>query len=94
MNVYNLVVDLGEQERTTVLRPRGPAQLNLPALEVPTIDPERATRPFLNLDIETALCRMNIPFALCLTAGSTGTRCTHCSWMSRCSPASPSSPGT
>jgi hypothetical protein len=69
LNVYNLVIDLGEQERTTVRRPRGPAELNLSALEVPSIDPERETRRFLNLDIETALCCMNIPFALCLTAG-------------------------
>jgi hypothetical protein len=68
LNVYNLVIDLGEQERTTLLRPRVPAELNLSALEVPTIDPEPATRRFLNLDIETALCCMNIPFALCLTA--------------------------
>jgi Family of unknown function (DUF6999) len=34
----------------------------------PAIDPGRATRRFLNLDIETALCCMNIPFAWCLTA--------------------------
>jgi hypothetical protein len=31
LNVYNLVIDLGEQERTTVLRPRGPAELKLSA---------------------------------------------------------------
>lgn len=68
LNVYNLVIDLGEQERTTVPRPLVPAELNLSALEVPTIDPERGTRRFLNLDIETALCCMNIPFAFCLTA--------------------------
>jgi hypothetical protein len=36
-------------------------------LEVPEIDPEPGTRRLLNLDIQTALCLMNIPFAFCLT---------------------------
>jgi hypothetical protein len=68
LNVYNLVLDLGEREPADPLRPRGPAELDLSALEVPAIDPERGRRRFLNLDIETALCCMNIPFAWCLTA--------------------------
>ena len=38
-------------------------------LEVPEIDPEPGTRRLLNLDIQTALCLMNIPFAFCLTPG-------------------------
>jgi len=29
------VIDLGEQERTTLMRSRGPAELNLSALEGP-----------------------------------------------------------
>jgi hypothetical protein len=58
LNVYDLVRDLGEPEGAP----------DLSALEVPAIDPERATRRFLNLDIETALCCMNVPFAWCLTA--------------------------
>jgi uncharacterized protein DUF6999 len=33
------------------------------------VDPEPATRRLVNLDIQTALCLMNIPFALCLTPG-------------------------
>jgi hypothetical protein len=72
LNVYNLVLDLvadgGEREQATPLRPRPPAELDLSALEVPPIDPEPGTRRFLRLDIETALCCMNIPFAWCLTA--------------------------
>jgi len=36
-------------------------------LIVPDIDPEPGTRRLLNLDIQTALCLMNIPFAFCLT---------------------------
>jgi hypothetical protein len=36
-------------------------------LGVPAIDPEPHTRRLLNLDIQTALCLMNIPFAFCLT---------------------------
>ena len=38
-------------------------------LEVPVVDPEPETRRLLNLDIQTALCLMNIPFAFCLTPG-------------------------
>ncbi len=36
-------------------------------LGIPPIDPEPQTRRFVNLDIQTALCLMNIPFAFCLT---------------------------
>jgi hypothetical protein len=61
LNVYQLVGTASPQAG-------GPAELDLSALEVPAIDPGRATRRFLNLDIETALCCMNIPFAWCLTA--------------------------
>jgi hypothetical protein len=63
LNVYDLMRDLGGPDGA-----REPAEPDLSALEVPAIDPEGATRRFLNLDIETALCCMNIPFAWCLTA--------------------------
>jgi hypothetical protein len=43
--------------------------LDFSMLEVPEIDPERGTRRLLNLDIQTALCLMSIPFAFCLTPG-------------------------
>ena len=36
-------------------------------LDIPPVDPEPWRRRLLNLDIQTALCLMNIPFALCLT---------------------------
>ena len=36
-------------------------------LDIPPVDPEAWRRRLLNLDIQTALCLMNIPFALCLT---------------------------
>jgi hypothetical protein len=61
LNVYQLT-------EAAPLQARGPAGLDLTTLEVPPIDPERVTRRYLNLDIETALCCMNIPFAWCLTA--------------------------
>ena len=35
--------------------------------DLPPIDPEPHTRRLVNLDIQTALCLMNIPFACCLT---------------------------
>lgn len=63
LNVYRVLFDLG--------RARGPARprdaLDFSMLEVPAIDPEPGTRRLLNLDIQTALCLMNIPFAFCLT---------------------------
>jgi hypothetical protein len=45
----------------------GHARLDFGMLGVPAIDPEPRTRRLLNLDIQTALCLMNIPFAFCLT---------------------------
>jgi hypothetical protein len=52
-------------------RARGPARprdaLDFAMLEVAEVDPEPGTRRLLNLDIQTALCLMNIPFAFCLT---------------------------
>jgi hypothetical protein len=63
LNVYRVLFALGSA--------RGPARprddLDFGMLDVPEIDPERGTRRLLNLDIQTALCLMNIPFAFCLT---------------------------
>lgn len=63
LNVYRVLSALGSA--------RGPARprdaLDFAMLEVPEIDPEHGTRRLLNLDIQTALCLMNIPFAFCLT---------------------------
>ena len=65
LNVYRVLLALGSA--------RGPARprdaLDFAMLEVPEIDPEPGTRRLLNLDIQTALCLMNIPFAFCLTPG-------------------------
>jgi hypothetical protein len=72
LNVYNLVLDLvvdgGARSRAALLAPSAPAELDLSDLEVPAIDAEPDSRRLLRLDIETALCCMNIPFAWCLTA--------------------------
>jgi hypothetical protein len=46
-----------------------PGSLGFGTLDIPRIDPEPRTRRLLSLDIQTALCLMNIPFALCLTPG-------------------------
>jgi hypothetical protein len=63
LNVYRVLSALGTA--------RGPARprdaLDFAMLEVPAVDPEHGTRRLLNLDIQTALCLMNIPFAFCLT---------------------------
>ncbi len=63
LNVYRVLSALGTA--------RGPARprddLDFSMLEVPEVDPEHGRRRLLNLDIQTALCLMNIPFAFCLT---------------------------
>ena len=68
LNVYDVLIGLGLQRRATPPgRPAAPHVLDFSMLTVPPIDPSPRTRRFLRLDIQTALCLMNIPFALCLT---------------------------
>jgi hypothetical protein len=61
VNVYEVMTAL----RNHRLDVRGPLDFRM--LDVPPIDPEPERRRFVRLDIQTALCLMNIPFALCLT---------------------------
>jgi hypothetical protein len=63
-NVYRVLIELGRAG----IRPGPAGVLDRSMLDVPPIDPERGTRRLAHLDIETALCLMNIPFALFLTA--------------------------
>jgi hypothetical protein len=65
LNVYRVLFALGN---AALLRPRDPAELDFGMLGVPPVDPEPRTRRLARLDIQTALCLMNIPFALCLTS--------------------------
>lgn len=64
LNVYRVLSELGRAPA----RPHR-AGLDFGLLEVPATDPEPGRRRLLNLDIQTALCLMNIPFAFCLTPG-------------------------
>lgn len=64
LNVYRVLLALGQAG--PLARP-GRGGLDFGMLDVPAIDPEPRTRRVLRLDIQTALCVMNIPFALCLT---------------------------
>ena len=66
LNVYRVLLRLGAPGRP--VRRREMSELDFSMLDVPATDPEPATRRLLNLDIQTALCLMNIPFALCLTS--------------------------
>jgi hypothetical protein len=60
VNVYKVLISLG------VLKPvRAQPVLDMSMLDVPAISVEG--RRLLSLDIQSALCLMNIPFALCLT---------------------------
>jgi hypothetical protein len=63
-NVYRVLLELGRAG----VRPGPAGVLDRSMLHVPPIDPERGTRRLAHLDIETALCLMNIPFALFLRA--------------------------
>jgi hypothetical protein len=65
LNVYRVLAALGNGG---VPAPPG-GDLDFTMLEVPRVDPEPGTRRLLNLDIQTALCLMSIPFAFCLTPG-------------------------
>ncbi len=67
LNVYRVLSDLGKAGVPARPPGRHCGGLDFGMLEVPEIDPEPKTRRLLNLDIQTALCLMNIPFALCLT---------------------------
>ena len=68
LNVYRVLFALGTARVQAHELPHG-GDLDFGMLEVPEVDPEPETRRLLNLDIQTALCLMNIPFALCLTPG-------------------------
>ncbi|HEY1175728.1 MAG TPA: hypothetical protein VGF17_06195 [Phytomonospora sp.] len=47
--------------------PRSPSVLDFAGLDMPPLDVEPHRRRVLGLDIQTALCLMNVPFVLCLT---------------------------
>ena len=68
LNVYRALLALGRAGAPgRAPKLSKPAQLDFGMLVVPDIDPEPKTRRLLRLDIQTALCVMNIPFAFCLT---------------------------
>jgi hypothetical protein len=64
LNVYRVLLALGN---AGPLRQPDHADLDFGMLDTPCVDPEPQTRRFAKLDIQTALCLMNIPFAFCLT---------------------------
>ncbi len=64
LNVYRVLFALGNAGEPAR---RHREELDFGMLGVPEVDPEPGTRRLLNLDIQTALCLMNIPFAFCLT---------------------------
>jgi hypothetical protein len=63
LNVYRVLSALGGVPEAA----RAPDGLDCGMLDIPPVDPEAWRRRLLNLDIQTALCLMNVPFALCLT---------------------------
>jgi hypothetical protein len=70
LNVYRVLFALGSHGCSGEIgmpRQRNLANLDFGMLRIPAIDPEPRARRILRLDIQTALCLMNIPFAACLT---------------------------
>lgn len=68
LNVYRTLLALGRAGSPgRAAKLTRPASIDFRMLFVPDIDPEPRTRRLLRLDIQTALCLMNIPFAFCLT---------------------------
>ena len=61
VNVYDVLIALDQVE----LAP--PERLDFSQLDIPPLDAERGHRRLLRLDIQTALCFMNIPFSMALT---------------------------
>mgnify|MGYP000921754415 CR=1 FL=1 len=61
INVYDVLIALDEVPLTV----NGP--LDFTHLDIPPLDAERSRRRLMNLDIQTALCLMNIPFCMALT---------------------------
>jgi hypothetical protein len=62
LNVYRTLLALARPGTANTI-----GELDFGMLSIPDIDPEPQTRRLLRLDIQTALCLMNIPFAFCLT---------------------------
>ena len=70
LNVYDVLTSIGlagVKPPVTRARLADASRLDYSMLDVEPIDPGREKRRWVNLDIQTALCLMNIPFALCLT---------------------------
>ena len=67
VNVYDVLIALGVAADGRPIDARPIGELDCSMLTVPPIDASPVPRGWLRLDIQTALCLMNIPFALCLT---------------------------
>jgi hypothetical protein len=61
VNVYDVLIALNE---VPLARPK---KLNFAQLDIPPLDAERHRKRVSRLDIQTALCFMNIPFCMALT---------------------------
>jgi hypothetical protein len=68
VNVYEVLIAVGLASAGVAPDAVPRDGLDGTMLTVPPIDAEPGTRRLLRLDIQTALCLMNIPFALCLSA--------------------------
>lgn len=72
LNMFNLVIDAGESASFHAVasglgKARDLSSLDYSALEMPHIDASTEKRKFMHLDLETALCMMNIAFCFFTT---------------------------
>jgi hypothetical protein len=86
VNVYDVLIALGSPTGGYPLAPV--AQPDTTMLAVPAIDAKPGTRRLLRLDIQTALCLMNIPFALCLSVHEYRRAVHPLAWTRSCSASS------
>lgn len=61
VNVYDVLIALDGAPLVA------PSTLDVTQLDIPPLDAERGRRRLMRLDIQTALCFMNIPFSMALT---------------------------
>lgn len=61
VNIYDVLIALDG------VKPNAPQAINFMQLDIPPLDAEPHRRRLTRLDIQTALCFMNIPFSMALT---------------------------
>ncbi len=67
IHLYNFLIDLGQAPNQPVVRRRPLEEIDWKSLDLPTIDTSSKKRHWMNLDLQTSLVLMNVPFSLLTT---------------------------